>query len=126
MRPVRIRAHPVVEVEQHRRALRGRAEQIAELAEHVRPDRLALVLGQQKPIGALARVDVEVVEPEVGEHFLQLPLAVDRAQHFLFGQLCTITPLAFCWSGSGFGGAPSLVGLGVLFPFAPGLSCGRL
>ena len=41
---VGIRALPVVEIEEHRRALRGRAEQIAELAEHVRPDRVALVL----------------------------------------------------------------------------------
>ncbi len=31
-------------------------------------------------LGTLARVDVEVVEPEVGQHFLQLPFAVDRAQ----------------------------------------------
>ena len=67
------RAHPVVEIEEHRRALRRRAEQVAELAEHVRSDDVALVLGQHEAVGALARVDVEVVEPEVDEHFLQLP-----------------------------------------------------
>ena len=76
---------PVVEIEEHRRALRGGAEQVAELAEHVRPDRVALVLGEQEAVAALARVDVEVVEPEVGQHFLELPLAVDRAQHLLLG-----------------------------------------
>ena len=87
LRAVRIGAHPVVEVEEHRRALRGRLEQIAELAEHVRANRVALVFGEQKPGGALARVDVEVVEPEIDEHFLELPLAVDRAQQLLLGQL---------------------------------------
>ncbi len=87
VRTVGVRAHPVVEVEEHRRTLRGRAEQVAESSQHVRPDRLALVLGQQEPIGALARVDVEVVEPEIDQHFLQLALAVRRAEQFLLGQL---------------------------------------
>ncbi len=53
----------------------------------MRTDRVALVLGEHEPIDALARVDVEVVEPEIGEHFLQLPLAVDRAKHLLFAEL---------------------------------------
>ena len=50
----------------------------------MRPDRLALVLGEQEAHASLPRVDVEMVEPEVGQHFLELPLAVDRAQHLLF------------------------------------------
>ena len=87
VRTVRIGAHPVVEIEEHRGALRGRLEQIAETAEHVRPDRVALVLGQHEPDLALARVDVEVVEPEVGQDFLQLPLAVDGAQQLLRAEL---------------------------------------
>ena len=57
------------------------------LPEHVRPNRVALVLGQQKPGGAFSGVDVEVVEPEIDEHLLQLPLAVRRAQQLLLGQL---------------------------------------
>ena len=84
---VRIGAHPVVEIEQHRRTLRRRFEQIAELAEDVRPDRVALVGREQESIAPLPRVDVEMVEPEIGEHFLQLPLAVDRAKQLLLGEL---------------------------------------
>ena len=53
----------------------------------MRPDRVALVLGEQEADAALARVHVEVVEPEVGEHFLQLPLAVDGAQQLLLAEL---------------------------------------
>ena len=41
-------AHPVVEIEEHRRALRRRLEQIAEPAEDVRADGVALVLGEQE------------------------------------------------------------------------------
>ena len=87
MRPVRIRAHPVVQIEEHRGALRRGLEQIAELAEDVRPDRFALVLGEHEAIGPLLRVDIEMIEPEIGQHFLQLPLAVDRAQQLLLAQL---------------------------------------
>ena len=43
-------------------------------------DGVALVLGQQEPVAAFPRVDVEMVEPEIGEHFLQLALAVNRAK----------------------------------------------
>jgi hypothetical protein len=38
------------------------------------------------PPPALAGVDVEVVEPEIDQHFLQLPLAVHRAQQLLGGE----------------------------------------
>jgi len=87
MRPVRIGAHPVVQIEQHRGALRRRLEQIAELAEDVRTNRVALVLGEQESGGPLARVDVEVVEPEIAEHFLELSLAVGRTQNLLLREL---------------------------------------
>ena len=58
----------------------------------MRPDRLALVLGEERPAPAFPRVDVEMVEPEVREHFLQLPLAVDGAQHFLLTQFLDDAP----------------------------------
>jgi hypothetical protein len=37
--------------------------------------------------GTLSRVDVEVVEPEVHEHFLQLAAAVDGAENLLLLQI---------------------------------------
>jgi len=80
---LRIDALPVVEIEQHRRALRRRAEQIAELSEHARTDRVPLVLGDVLLRRALVGEDVEVVEPEVGHDFFELPLGVRRAKDFL-------------------------------------------
>src|SRR4030095_10726033 len=71
-----IDALPVVEIKEHGRALRRRAEQIAELAEHVRTDRVALVLGEVLLRRPLAREDIEVVETEIGEHFLEPRLTV--------------------------------------------------
>ena len=78
------RREPVVEIEQHRRALRRGAEHVAEVAEHVRPNRVALVLGDVVARRAFAGEDVEVVEPEIDQHFFELALAVDRAQQLRF------------------------------------------
>ncbi len=83
---LRIGAQPVVEIEEHRRALGRRAKQVAEAAPDMRPDRLALVIGDEARGAPLAGEDVEVVEPEVDEHFLELPLAIDRARDLLRSQ----------------------------------------
>ena len=80
---VRIDAHPVVEIEEHRGALGRRLEQIAKFSKNMRTDDVPFVFRQKKPIAALSRVDVEMVEPEVGEDFLQLPIAVDGADDLL-------------------------------------------
>ncbi len=69
----------------------------------VRTNRVAIVGNQQPAIGALAGKDVEMVGPEINHHFLQLPLAVNRAQNSrrlqLSGhslrQLQTILPVVF-------------------------------
>jgi hypothetical protein len=50
-------------------------------------DRVALVLGDVAACRSLAREHVEVVEPEIDHDFVELPLAVSGAQHFLFGQI---------------------------------------
>ena len=48
---------------------------------------VTLIAGQQVAVRAFSDEHIEVVEPEIGHHFLQLPLAVDGAQHLLLGQL---------------------------------------
>ncbi len=53
----------------------------------MRADRVALVLGEVELRHALAGKDVEVIEPEVGHHFLELAIAERGAQDLLFGQL---------------------------------------
>ena len=57
---------------------RGGEHQVAEAAEDVGTDRLPLVGGQHPPHRALLGVHVEVVEPEVDQHFLELALAQHR------------------------------------------------
>src|ERR1700730_3141702 len=73
-RTPRVRSHtqPVIKVEQHRRTLGRRDQQIFELAEHVRADRVLLVVAEEQPLGTLAGEHVEMVEPEIGHHLLKL------------------------------------------------------
>ena len=77
----------VIQIEEHRGTLRDSLEQVAKFPEHVRAYDVAFVLGEHEARGALARVDVEVIEPEVGEHFPELPLAVHRAENLLLAKL---------------------------------------
>ena len=77
---VGVGVHPVVEIEEHRRAPGDRFEHLAEAAEDVGPDGVALEGGDVGASRALAGEHVEVVEPEVHEHFLELALAVDGAE----------------------------------------------
>ena len=75
----RHRVQVVVEVEDHGRVLGGGAQQVAEAAEGVWPYGVALVGRSRGPGEAVGDVDVEVVEPEVDHHFLQLVHAVHGA-----------------------------------------------
>src|SRR5665213_525195 len=77
---VRTRRLPVIEIEQHGRTLRGGEKQVFEFAEYVRPDDIALVTGDHQAVRAFIDIDVEVVVPEIGEHFIQLAIAVYGAQ----------------------------------------------
>ncbi len=88
-RDVRIRpdAQPVIEIEHHCRALRGRHQQVLEFSQHVRADGVALIAGEQISVGALVDEHVEVVEPEVGHHFVELPFAIDGSQYLGLHQL---------------------------------------
>ena len=49
----------------------------------MRADDIALVVRQELRRAPFARVDVEMVEPEIDEDLLQLPLAVHRAKELL-------------------------------------------
>src|SRR5262245_23152932 len=72
----------VVEVVEHRRALRHCRKQVFESAERVGADHVALIRCQQPSVDVLLAEDVEVVEPEIDHHLLQLLLAEDGAQEF--------------------------------------------
>jgi len=66
--------------------VRGRGEQIAETAEGALAD-LPLVRREERRLVHLPGEDVEMVEPEVRHHFLQLPLGRDRAHHLRLREL---------------------------------------
>src|SRR5260370_418923 len=84
---VRADGQPVVEVDHHGRAGGGGEEEVAELAEGVFADGVALVAGGVPLVGIFADVDVEVIEPEVGHDLLELAFGEDGAKEFSLGEL---------------------------------------
>ena len=74
-------ALPVVEIEQHRRAAGRSDQQVFEPAQHPGPDGRFDVRRYQKPIHAFAEEHVEMIEPEIGQHGLELALGEHRPGH---------------------------------------------
>ena len=62
----------IVEVLQHRRMLQGCQHQLAEMPEHVRTNRVLLIVADQPAQIALVLMDTEMVEPEPHHLLLQL------------------------------------------------------
>src|SRR5207302_1813091 len=82
LRRARVSAQKIIQIKQHCRTLCRRLHQVLEFPQRVRLNHVALV-GRQIPFHfALRGVHVEVVEPEIVHHLLQLALAVNRARHF--------------------------------------------
>ena len=69
----------VVQVAEHARVLEHAPEHVLEAAEDVRADRVAFEC-HEAPARLVDAVHVEVVEPEVHQHLLELALALDGAQ----------------------------------------------
>ena len=73
-------AAAVVEVIKHRQALHGGLQQLAEIAERVLADDIAIIRGPDGADGVVGvDVDVEVVVPEIDEQLLHLPFGVAGA-----------------------------------------------
>src|SRR5262249_21421454 len=68
-------ALPIVEKEEHRGALGDRAQEIAELAQCVRTNHVAVVLREVVARLTLAREHAEVILPEIHHHFTELAFA---------------------------------------------------
>ena len=58
-----------------------------EISQSVGTDDFTLVLGGKDPVGPFRHEYVEVVEPEIGHHFLKLAFTVDGAQNLGLLQL---------------------------------------
>ena len=64
-----------------------RTEQIPEATQDVRSNRIPLVLGEVEARRPLAGEDVEMVEPEIDQHFLELTFTVGSTNDLLLHQL---------------------------------------
>src|SRR5262249_25112570 len=84
-----LRTHrlPVVQVVEHRRMASSGEQQVLELAENTGADRVALVTRDHRAGALFAFEDVEEVEPEIGEHLLQLAIGVDGAEELGFAEI---------------------------------------
>jgi len=69
----------IVEIDQHRRRMRGRPHQVAEGAERVLANHFAVIHSFQVKAVALFDEDVEVVAPKLDHEFVELTPAVDLA-----------------------------------------------
>ena len=58
----------------------GRGQEIAEFAQHMRPDRALFIIANQGPDFILALADIEMVHPEPGQLFLELIFGIKVAQ----------------------------------------------
>ncbi len=77
----------VVEVGQHRGVVGDSAEDVAEAAQHIGADRVALVQQDTEAGSEVGGADVEVVVPEVGQHLGQLVLGITGADDLLLEHL---------------------------------------
>ena len=73
---------PVVQIKKHRGTFRGGHHQILKFSKNVRTNRVAFVICEQPGIAAFVGVDIEMIEPEIGELLFKLPFAVNRAIDF--------------------------------------------
>ncbi len=63
-------------------------EQVFEFAQSVGPDGVPLIADQVIRHGlVLAQIDIEVIEPEIGHHFLELSIRIDIAREALGDEL---------------------------------------
>src|SRR5207248_9768759 len=85
-RRARIGAKKIVEIKKHRGTFRRRGDQVLEFSQHARLDDVTLVRSEVVTVFAFAGEHVEVVEPEIVHHLLELALAVNRARHFGHGE----------------------------------------
>ena len=73
----------VVQISQHRRVLRGGLEHLPEIAQHIGPNGVAFVAGNEvRRLVDPRQTDIKVVEPEVRQHLYQLVVATDRPLGF--------------------------------------------
>jgi hypothetical protein len=77
-----------VEIDEHGRRLRGRAEKLAKRPQGVLANDVAVVGGQELLAEGLADRDMEVIMPELDHHFFELPSRVDGANEGVTRELC--------------------------------------
>ena len=76
----RIRTIILVQVIQHGGVGRHRFEHLTEIPQHVRSQHIAVIRNKQRHAIVLPEINIEMVVPEIGEHFDKLFFAVHSAQ----------------------------------------------
>src|SRR5207248_1732179 len=76
-----------IQIEKHCRAFRGRHQQLSKVAEDMRTDGIHLVARGEPSVRIFAPEDIEVIEPEIRHHFLELALTMYCPDDFLCLQL---------------------------------------
>jgi hypothetical protein len=74
-------ARPPVEEDEHRRTRRDGRDEVAEVAERVAPNHVAIVKKKQASTALLLAIDVEVIGPELDHALEELPFAVDGPEN---------------------------------------------
>ena len=69
----------VVQIVEHCGAAGHIPQHLAEVAQHIAPDHIPVVVDKSGLNPRIPAVDIEVVVPEIGQHFGQLPFAVEQA-----------------------------------------------
>src|SRR5262249_24060060 len=75
-----------------------REKHVFEVTENVRPDRVAFETRQQETGRSFSIEYIEVIRPEIDEHFLKLPIRVNGAVQLVFDQLRIDQLLWLRWS----------------------------
>ena len=87
---VRAEALCIVKVHKHRRTVRNRFKQVFEPAQRAGANRVALIAHQViRHLLVLAQIHVEVIQPEIRHHFLELCRRVNVAREPRGDQLFT-------------------------------------
>src|ERR1017187_1177328 len=96
---------PIIEIEQHGRALSCRYQQVFEFTQNVGPNYIPVVTSNHVAVGAFANKNVEMVKPKVRQHLFELAVAVNRTQQLARLHFVVHQPL---WIVEGQDGFPLL------------------
>src|SRR5205085_4304575 len=89
---IRSHAQPVIQIEQHCGTLRGGDQKVFESSKCMGTNRVPLVARDENAVVALVDENIEMIEPEISHHFVQLAFAINCPQQFRLRQFADNHP----------------------------------